>query len=74
MSSPEIALHKKDKMKEKTKREYVRRSQRDYSMPFKLAVVLEIERGETSIFSTQRKYGIQGNATVINGIMEKNDW
>ena len=47
-------------MKEKTKREYVRRSQRDYSMPFKLAVVSEIERGETFIpFGTTQVWDLR---------------
>ena len=41
-----------------------RRTQRDYSHAFKLQVVSEIERGELSQKGAQRKYGIQGNATV----------
>jgi transposase len=45
---------------------YVKRSQRDYSLSFKLQVVQSIERGEVSVKSAQRQYGIQGNATVIN--------
>jgi transposase-like protein len=51
-------------MEEQTKREYVRRTQKDYSMSFKLQVVQEIERGELSITSASRQYGIQGNETV----------
>lgn len=45
--------------------EYVKRTQRDYSMSFKLQVVQEIERGELGINAATRKYGIQGNATVV---------
>lgn len=43
---------------------YVKRSQKDYSMSLKLQIVREIERGELSISGAQRKYGIQGRATV----------
>lgn len=44
---------------------YEKRTQRNYSMSLKLQIVQEIERGELSTKSAQRKYGIQGNATVI---------
>ena len=43
----------------------VRRSQRDYSLPFKLAVVGEVGRGELSYKQAQRRYGIQGRSTVL---------
>ena len=42
-----------------------RRSQRDYSLPFKLAVVGEVGRGELSYKQAQRRYGIQGRTTVL---------
>ena len=51
-------------MNEKSKNEYVRRSQRNYSMTFKLQVVQEIESGELTIYAARRKYGIQGGNTV----------
>ena len=41
-----------------------RRSQRDYSLPFKLAVVGEVGRGELRYKQAQRRYGIQGRSTV----------
>jgi transposase-like protein len=44
----------------------VRRSQRDYSLPFKLAVVGEVGRGELSYKQAQRRYGIQGRTTVLS--------
>ncbi|WP_255490632.1 hypothetical protein [Dysgonomonas sp. 511] len=58
------------------KNEYVRRTQKDYSVSFKLSVVSEIERGELSVTGAQRKYGIQGNATVINWLRKYGtfDW
>ena len=42
-----------------------RRSQRDYSLPFKLAVVGEVGRGELRYKQAQRRYGIQGRSTVL---------
>ena len=43
----------------------VRRSQRDYSLPFKLAVVGEVGRGELSYKQAQRRYGIKGRSTIL---------
>lgn len=43
---------------------YVKRSQKDYSMSLKLQIVREVERREISISAAQRKYGIQGRATI----------
>ena len=43
----------------------VRRSQRDCSLPFKLAVVGEVGRGELRYKQAQRRYGIQGRSTVL---------
>lgn len=63
-------------MEERIKSEYVKRSQKDYSMSFKLDVVREIERMEISIKGAQRKYGIQGNATVTQWLRKYGnfDW
>ena len=44
----------------------IRRSQRDYSLPFKLAVIGEVARGELSKKQAQRRYGIQGRSTVLS--------
>ena len=41
-----------------------KRTQRDYSVAFKLQVVAEVERGELNYDQANRKYGIQGNVTV----------
>lgn len=56
--------------------EYVKRTQKDYSMSFKLSVVSEIERGEVSVTGARRKYGIQGNGTVIRWLRKYGtfDW
>ena len=51
-------------MKEKKENQYVKRSQKDYSYAFKLQVIEEIESGFISKKAAQRKYGIQGDATI----------
>lgn len=53
-----------------------RRSQRDYSLAFKLQVVSEVERGELSYKQAQKKYGIQGRSTVLVWIRKHSilDW
>lgn len=47
------------------KRIRVRRTSRDYSLPFKLGVIAEVEQGELTYKQAQRKYGIQGRSTVL---------
>lgn len=42
-----------------------RRTQKDYTLSFKLQVVDEVESGQLSQDAAQRKYGIQGNATIL---------
>lgn len=46
------------------RRKRKKRTQRDYSLAFKLQVVSEVERGELNYDQANRKYGIQGNMTV----------
>lgn len=50
---------------EKTKRPHQKRSQRDYNIAFKLAVVSQVEKGELTYKQAQNKYGIQGKSTVL---------
>jgi len=47
-----------------TETEYVRRTQKDYTMAFKLSVIREYEENDVSLESLQRKYGIQGSHTL----------
>jgi transposase-like protein len=63
-------------MEEKNGIQYVKRSQKDYSMSFKLQVVQEIERGELSMTSATRKYGIQARSSVRNWLRKYGnfDW
>jgi transposase-like protein len=51
-------------MDKRDKRQRKKRTQKDYSLAFKLQVVGEIERGELNYDQADRKYGIQGNVTV----------
>ena len=42
-----------------------KRTQRDYNMAFKLAVVEQVERGDLTYKQAQKVYGIQGKSTVL---------
>ena len=55
---------------------YVKRTQKDYSLSFKLGLVEEIEKGELSVTGAKRKYGIQGRSTVVKWLRKYGsfDW
>ena len=42
-----------------------KRTQKDYSLAFKLQLVDEVEKGLLTYKKAQRKYGIQGRSTVL---------
>ena len=42
-----------------------KRTQRDYNLGFKLAVVSQVEKGEMTYKQAQKTYGIQGRSTVL---------
>ena len=42
-----------------------KRTQRDYTLAFKIAVVSEVEKGEFTYKRAQKHYGIQGKSTVL---------
>jgi len=54
----------------------VKRTQRDYSLTFKLAVVDQIEKGELTYKQAQVRYGIQGRSTVLVWLRKhgRQDW
>ena len=54
----------------------VKRTQRDYSLTFKLAVVDQIEKGELTYKQAQERYGIQGRSTVLVWLRKhgRQDW
>ncbi|MDS0863015.1 IS3 family transposase [Burkholderia pseudomultivorans] len=43
----------------------IKRTQRDYSLAFKLSVVAQVEKGELTYKEAQQRYGIQGRSTVL---------
>ena len=43
----------------------IKRTQRDYTLAFKLSVVEQVEKGELSYKQAQDRYGIQGRSTVL---------
>jgi transposase-like protein len=53
-----------------------KRSQRDYSLSFKLSVVDQVEKGEMTYTQAQDRYGIQGRSTVLVWLRKhgKLDW
>ncbi|MHA6250292.1 IS3 family transposase [Pontibacter sp. CAU 1760] len=50
---------------EKGEEKKSKRTQCDYTLGFKLAVVAQVERGELTYKQAQQKYGIQGKSTVL---------
>ncbi len=43
-----------------------KRTQYDYTLPFKLSVVNQVEKGVFTYIQAQKYYGIQGKSTVLN--------
>lgn len=43
----------------------IKRTQQDYSLAFKLALVDQVEKGECTYRQAQEQYGIQGASTVL---------
>ena len=44
---------------------YFKRTQKDYTMSFKLQIVQEIEQGKISISQVKKAYGIQSRSTIV---------
>lgn len=53
-----------------------KRTQKDYSLSFKLQVVDEVEKGHLTYKQSQVKYGIQGASTVLKWLRKHGtlDW
>lgn len=53
-----------------------KRTQRDYSLAFKLSVVAQVEKGELTYKQAQNHYGIQGKSTVLTWLRKHGtlDW
>lgn len=58
------------------KKDYLKRTQKDYSLAFKLQVIDEVEKGHMTYKQSQEKYGIQGRSTVLNWLRKHGtlDW
>lgn len=56
--------------------QYVKRTQRDYSLSFKLSVVEQVEKGEMPHRQAHERYGIQGSYTVMTWLRKYGqlDW
>jgi transposase-like protein len=54
----------------------IKRTQRDYTLAFKLSVVEQVERGELTYKEAQKRYGIQGRSTVLTWLRKHGhlDW
>lgn len=53
-----------------------KRTQRDYTLAFKLAIVDQIETGEMTYIEAQDRFGIQGSSTVLTWLRKHGrlDW
>ena len=45
--------------------EWIKKTQNDYTLAFKLAVVEQVERGQLTPRQAKDRYGIQGSSTVL---------
>ena len=63
-------------MKTSTNKAYIKRTQKDYSLSFKLQVVEEIEQSVLTKSQAKLKYGIQGDSTVTKWLKKYGnfDW
>jgi len=53
-----------------------KRTQKDYTLGFKLSVVDQVEKGDLTYKQAQKTYGIQGRSTVLTWLRKhgKKDW
>lgn len=52
-------------MENKSGKSSLKKTQKNYSLAFKLQVIDEIEKGHLTYKQSQKKYGIQGRSTVL---------
>jgi transposase len=52
-------------MENTSNKDYSKRTQKDYSLAFKMLIIEEVEKGHLTYKQAQRKYGIQGKSTVL---------
>lgn len=58
------------------KTNYVKRTQKDYTLSLKLQIVHQVEQGKSTVTEAQRKYGIQSRTTVVKWLRKYGnfDW
>ncbi|UFH30948.1 hypothetical protein LNP04_02740 [Chryseobacterium sp. C-71] len=63
-------------MKEPVESLYVKRTQKDYSLSFKVQIVKAIESGKLGITECRKKYAIQSRSTIVNWLRKYGnfDW
>jgi transposase-like protein len=63
-------------MEKTARRVHIKRTQKDYSLAFKLQIVDEVEKGHLTYKQAQTKYGIQGRSTVLTWLRKHGrlDW
>ncbi|WP_213524053.1 transposase [Nonlabens sp.] len=63
-------------MNKSVKKGYAKRTQKDYSLSFKLQIVEEIESGQLDRLSAHLKYGIQARSTITTWLRKYGtfDW
>jgi transposase-like protein len=76
MSRPEIRCHLENDQMDNVTPTPKKRTQRDYNLGFKLAIVDQVEKGEFTYKQAQKVYGIQGRSTVLRWLRKhgKLDW
>ncbi len=76
VSRPEMCLHFLDFIMTTPKKTRAKRTQRDYTLGFKLAVVEQVEKGDFTYKQAQEHFGIQGRSTVLVWLRKhgKLDW
>lgn len=76
LSRPEIRCHLENEKMNNVIPTRKKRTQRDYNLGFKLAVVEQVEKGEFSYKQAQKIYGIQGRSTVLRWLRKhgKLEW
>ena len=63
-------------MKNTRKKDHLKKTQKNYSLAFKLELVNEIEKGHLTYMEAQIKYGIQGKTTALTWLRKHGilDW
>jgi transposase len=74
LSCPKIAIHKFIVKENLQQSRYVKRTQKDYTMSFKLQIVHEIEQGLTTISPVKKEYAIQTRSIIVQWLIKFGDF